>query len=63
MNKNKIIGLVIFLVTALVPFNLGLLQRLEPDAFTLTMFLFTIVGIALGGYFFSKSNKGADQSA
>ena len=63
MNKNKIIGVVIFLVTAAVPFNIGMLQMMKPDMMTLLMFVLSIAGIGLGAFFFSKEDKNADQAA
>lgn len=63
MSKNKLIAVVIFLITAIGPFNYGMLQLMEPNLMTLAMFLLTLVGIAIGAYFFSKRENHADQAA
>ncbi len=63
MNKNKLIGIIIFLITAIGPFNYGMLSRMQPDMTTLIMFILTLLGTGLGAFFFSKSTKGADQAA
>ena len=63
MKKNKLIAVVIFLITALGPFNYGMLHRMQPDMTTLLMFLLTVLGIGIGSFFYSKSDKSADQAA
>ncbi|KAB1063961.1 hypothetical protein [Salibacter halophilus] len=56
MKKNKMIGLVIWLITLIVPFNIGFLLKMGPNLTTLITFILTIVGGGLGAYFFSKSS-------
>jgi hypothetical protein len=63
MKKNKLIAVVIFLVTAVGPFNYGMMNRMQPDMTTLVMFLLTLLGIGVGAFFFSKNDKSADQAA
>lgn len=62
MSKNKLIAIVIWFVTILIPFNLGFMTEPGPDLTTLFTFLFTLLGMGLGGYFFSKkdASKHAD---
>ena len=63
MKKNKLIAVIIFFVTAVGPFNYGMMNRMKPDMTTLVMFLLTLLGIGIGAFFFSKSDKSADQAA
>jgi hypothetical protein len=56
MKKNKMIGLVIWLITLIVPFNIGFLLEMGPNLITLITFILTIVGGGFGAYFFSKSS-------
>ena len=54
MNKNKIIGLTIWLITILVPFNIGFVMHVEAGITGLIYFLLTLVGMFVGGMFMSK---------
>lgn len=57
MSKNKLIAIVIFALTIFIPFNMGFMIDPGPDSTTLFTFIFTIVGMGLGGYFFSKKDS------
>lgn len=58
MNKNKIIGLVIWFVTLVIPMNKWMFAEVGSTTSTtmyLVMFLLTLIGVFAGSYFFSKS--------
>lgn len=58
MNKNKIIGLVIWFVTLVVPMKDWMFAEVGGSTSTtmyLVMFLLTLTGVFVGSYFFSKS--------
>ncbi len=56
MSKNKIIGLVIWLVTLLGPMKAWMFANVGAGTTTiyLVMFLLTLTGVYVGSYFFSK---------
>ncbi len=57
MSKNKLIALIIFFITAIGPFNYGLLIEMKPNMYTLVMFILSLVGIGLGAFFWSKKEE------
>lgn len=54
MNTNKILGLAIWTITILVPFNMGFVLHVEAGITGLVYFLLTLAGIFVGGVFMSK---------
>jgi len=60
MSKNKIIALVIWVITLALPFRIGFLREMQPDMLTLGMFVLTIAGVGGGAYFFSKKENTGD---
>lgn len=55
MNKNKIIGLVIWFVTLVLPMKSWMFADYETGVMYLVVFLLTLTGVFVGSYFFSKS--------
>ena len=55
MKKNKIIGLVIWLLTLVLPMKSLINNDFGSGFYYLLMFLFTLIGAFVGSYFFSKS--------
>ena len=55
MGKNKIIGLVIWLITLVGPMKSWMFADFGTDFLYLLMFLLTLIGVFAGSYFFSKS--------
>lgn len=56
MDKNKVIGVSIWILTLLIPFNLGFLVKVEAGITGLIYFLLTLVGFAIGGVIASKES-------
>lgn len=63
MSKNKLIAFVIWALTIIIPFNMGFMIDPGPDMTTLFTFLFTITGMGLGAYFFSKKDASKQAEA
>jgi hypothetical protein len=59
MEKNKIIGLVIWLITLIFPMKSWMFNDFGTGSYYLLMFLLTLIGVTAGSYFFSKSNAKA----
>ncbi len=57
MSKNKLIAIVVFAVTIFIPFNMGFMSDPGPNLKTLFTFIFTLVGMGVGGYYFSKKDS------
>jgi hypothetical protein len=55
MGKNKIIGLVIWLITLVGPMKSWMFADYGTGVTYLVMFLLTLLGVFVGSYFFSKS--------
>lgn len=55
MGKNKIIGLVIWLITLVGPMKSWMFNDFGTGLMYLVMFLGTVIGVFVGSYFFSKS--------
>ena len=55
MEKNKIIGLVIWLITLVGPMKSWMFTDFGTGFTYLVMFLLTLLGVFVGSYFFSKS--------
>ena len=57
MSKSKMIAIVVWLITIILPFKAGFVDQAKPDMFTLTMFILTLIGIATGAFFFSRTES------
>jgi len=55
MDKNKIIGMVIWLITLVGPMKSWMFNDFGTGSSYLIMFLLTLVGVTVGSYFFSKT--------
>lgn len=55
MGKNKIIGIVIWLITLVGPMKSWMFNDFGTGFYYLLMFLFTVIGVFAGSYFFSKT--------
>jgi len=55
MDKNKIIGMVIWLITLVGPMKSWMFNDFGTGSGYLIMFLLTLVGVTVGSYFFSKT--------
>jgi len=55
MGKNKIIGIVIWLITLVGPMKSWMFNDFGTGFYYLLMFLLTLIGVSIGSYFFSKS--------
>lgn len=55
MNKNKIIGLVIWLITLFGPLKSWMFNDFGTGMMYLVMFTLAVAGIFAGSYFFSKT--------
>jgi hypothetical protein len=55
MGKNKIIGLVIWLITLVGPMKSWMFNDFGIGLNYLIMFALTIMGVFVGSYFFSKT--------
>ncbi len=55
MKKNKIIGIVIWLITLVGPMKSWIFNDFGTGFYYLLMFLLTLVGVSVGSYFFSKT--------
>jgi hypothetical protein len=63
MKKNKFIGIAIWIVTVIGPFREWIVSDFQPGFYYIVMFLLSLVGVGLGGYFFSKSEKSNNRVA
>ncbi len=56
MSKQSIIGMVVWLVTLLGPFNMAFLTLGQPGMATLVWFVLTLVGMSVGAIYVSKGS-------
>ena len=57
MSKSKMIAVGIWLLTLILPFKAGFIDQVNADMFTLAMFVLTLMGVATGAFFFSKTES------
>lgn len=54
MNKNKIVGIVVWFLTLVLPLKYWMFNDFGTGITSLFMFIGAVTGTFLGGYFFSK---------